>query len=54
VSIAPIGMVTLTLLAAQTPALFSMPSASPNLFIRIVQTTPTAVGAGTLLVKYST
>jgi hypothetical protein len=54
VSIASIGIVSLTLLAAQTPAFASMP-AVPNLFIRIAQsTTPTAVGAATLLVKYST
>jgi hypothetical protein len=54
VSIAPIGMVPLTLLAAQTPAFMSMPAATPNLFIRIVQTTPTAVGAAMLVINYST
>lgn len=54
VSIASIGIVALTLLAAQTPAFSSMPAA-PNLYIRIAQsTTPTAVGAGILIVNYST
>src|SRR5438477_8287860 len=53
VSIAPIGIVNLTLLAAQTPALSSMPNASPNLFIRIVQTaTFTAVGSAKLIINY--
>jgi hypothetical protein len=52
VSIASVGMVTLTLLAAQTAAFLSMP-APPNLFIRIAQsTTPTAVGAAVLVVNY--
>jgi|ERR1700732_1596966 len=54
VSIAPIGIVSLTLLAAQTPAFLSMPAGSPNLFIRIVQTTPTAVGTAKLVINYST
>ena len=54
VSIAPIGIVSLTLLAAQTPAFLSMPAGSPNLFIRIVQTSPTAVGTAKLVINYST
>jgi hypothetical protein len=54
VSIASVGLVTLTMLAAQAPAFLSFPTGSPNLFIRIAQsTTPTAVGAGTLILTYS-
>jgi hypothetical protein len=54
VSILPIGIVPLTLLAAQIPAFLSMPAGTPNLFIRIVQTSPTAVGAAVLVVNYAT
>jgi hypothetical protein len=52
--IAAVGIVPLTLLAAQAPAFLSMPIGSPNLFVRIVQTTPTAVGSAVLVVNYST
>lgn len=48
-----IGIVTLTLVNAAAAALLSMPAGTPNLFIRIAQsTTPTAVGAGKLVVSY--
>jgi hypothetical protein len=54
VSVAAIGIVPLTLLAAQTPAFALMPAA-PNLFIRLVQSGgSTAVGNGILRVTYST
>ena len=54
VSVAAIGIVPLTLLAAQTPAFALMPAA-PNLFIRLVQSGgSTAVGNGILKVTYST
>jgi hypothetical protein len=53
-SIASIGIVQLTLVNAAAAALLSMPAGTPNLFIRIAQsTTPTAVGAGTLVVNYT-
>jgi hypothetical protein len=55
VSIAAIGMVPLTLLAAQTPAFLSMPAGFPNLFIRIVQSgAASAVGTAKLVINYST
>ncbi len=54
VSIAGIGVVQLTLVNAAAAALLSMPAGTPNLFIRIAQsTTPTAVGAGVLIVNYT-
>ena len=55
VSIASVGLVTLTLVASAAAAFLSFPTGSPNLFIRIAQsTTPTAVGAGSLILTYST
>lgn len=48
-----IGVVQLVLVNAAAASLLSMPNAAPNLFIRIAQsTTPTAVGAGVLVVNY--
>lgn len=53
-SIAGIGVVQLTLVNAAAASLLSMPAGTPNLFIRIAQsTTPTAVGAGTLVIDYT-
>lgn len=53
VSIKALGIVSLTLLAAQAAALASFPSGSPNLFIRIAQSGGnTAVGSGLLVVSY--
>ena len=49
-----IGIVQLVLVNAAAADLLSMPAVSPNLFVRIAQsTTPTAVGAGVLVVKYA-
>lgn len=48
-----IGLHALTLVDAAAASLLSMPAGSPNLFIRIAQsTTPTAVGAAILVVNY--
>lgn len=53
-SIAGIGIVTLTLVNAAAASLLSLPAGTPNLFIRIAQsTTPTAVGAAMLIVEYT-
>jgi hypothetical protein len=53
-SIASIGIVQLALVNAAAAALVSMPAGTPNLFIRIAQsTTPTAVGAAMLVVDYT-
>jgi hypothetical protein len=49
-----IGVVQLVLVNAAAAALLSMPAGTPNLFVRIAQsTTPTAVGAGTLVIHYT-
>jgi hypothetical protein len=49
-----VGIVQLTFAAGGTAGLLSMPAGTPNLFIRIAQsTTPTAVGAATLVVDYT-
>ena len=53
-SIASIGIVQLTLVNAAAAALLAMPVGTPNVFIRIAQsTTPTAVGAGMLVINYT-
>lgn len=53
VSIKAVGVYNLTLVNAAAAALLSMPSGSPNLFIRIAQSGGnTAVGAATLVVDY--
>ena len=52
-TVAAIGVVTLTLVAAAAATLGAFPAGSPNLFVRLVQTgTATAVGAATLVVNY--
>jgi len=51
-TIAAIGVHSLALVAAAAAALAALP-ATPNLFVRIVQTTPTAVGAATLVLEYA-
>lgn len=52
-TIAAIGVHALTLVSAAAAALASLP-ATPNLFVRVVQTgTPTAVGAATLVLEYA-
>jgi hypothetical protein len=49
-----VGVVQLVLVNAAAAALLSMPAGTPNLFIRIAQsTTPTAVGAGVLVIDYT-
>ena len=52
-SIKAVGLVRLTLVGAAAASLLSMPNASPNLFIRIVQTGgSSATGAATAVVRY--
>ena len=51
-TIKALGVYALTLVAAAAAALGSLP-ATPNLFVRIVQTGPTAVGAATLVLEYA-
>jgi len=52
--ISGIGVKQLTLVNAAAASLLSMPAGTPNLFIRIAQsTTPTAVGAAMLVVDYT-
>lgn len=51
ISIQALGVYALTL-ASTGPAQGSMPAGTPNYFIRIVQTGPTAVGAATIVVDY--
>lgn len=51
-TIKALGVYSLTLVAAAAAALASLPAA-PNLFVRVVQTGPTAVGAATLVLEYA-
>lgn len=54
VTIKALGIHALTLVAAGLANLMNMPSGSPNLFARIVQTgTLSATGAATLVVEYT-
>ena len=48
-----VGIVTCTFVAAGTAGLLLLPAGTPNLFLRIAQsTTPTAVGAAMVVVNY--
>lgn len=54
-SIISVGIVQLTLVNAAAAALasFPAPTAGANVFVRLVQGTPTAVGAGLLEIEYA-
>lgn len=53
VSIKAVGLVPLTLIQAAAAAPGIMPATSPNLFWRLAQGTPTAVGTAFLILNYT-